>query len=249
MIILALDTASRRCSAAVSDPQGVRAELSDTSGETHSRHLMALIDQVLKMAALSIAGIDGIAVCRGPGSFTGVRIGIATAKGLAAAAGKPLVGVSSLQALAWPLTEFAGPVCPMLDARRAEVYYARYRAVEGRLDALIDARVGPPEQAAAGLDRPGLFVGEGALAYAERLKQAAGRNWHLAAASQHEIRAAHLAELAREGLRQGQNELLTLVPHYLRPSYAQPPGRGTHAAQGALPSGLQQPIDKAARSI
>jgi tRNA threonylcarbamoyladenosine biosynthesis protein TsaB len=223
MIVLALDSASRHCSAAVCDAQGVRAEAGDASSETHARHLMVLVDRVLQRAGLAMGQIDGIAVCRGPGSFTGVRIAMATAKGLAAASGLPLVGVSSLAALAWPLSDFPGWICPMLDARRQEVYFARYRAANGRLETVIEAQAGSPEKAAAGIDGPALFVGEGAQAYAARLQAAVGGNWRLAEERRHVIRAAHVAALAREALRAGQDESLRLAPLYLRPSYAKPP--------------------------
>jgi len=222
--VLALDSASRHCSVAVCDAEGVRAEASEASGETHARHMMVLIDEVLRCAGLAMGQIDGIAVCRGPGSFTGVRIAMATAKGLAAAAGLPLVGVSSLAALAWPLSDFPGWICPMLDARRHEVYFARYRAAHGGLATVVEAQVGSPEQAAAGIDGPALFVGEGALAYAARLQTAVGRNWRLAEGHRHAIHAVHVAALAREALSAGQDESLRLVPLYLRPSYAKPPG-------------------------
>ena len=126
MIILAIDTASRSCSVAVVDGDGIMAEINDASGETHSRHLMAMVDQAVAMSVKRIGAIEGYAVTRGPGSFTGLRIGISAAKGLAEAAGRPLAGVSSLEALAWQVAQSDAIILPMLDARRKEVYAARY---------------------------------------------------------------------------------------------------------------------------
>ena len=126
MILLAADTASRSCGVAVVEDGAVLAEINDVSGQTHSRHLMAMVDRVLSMSVGGLDRVDGFAVTRGPGSFTGLRIGISTLKGLAEATGKPLVGVSSLEALAWQVFPAERLIVPMLDARRKEVYAARY---------------------------------------------------------------------------------------------------------------------------
>jgi len=218
MVILAIDTASRSCSVAVCDGDAVLAEISDVSGETHSRHLMAMVDQAVAMSVKRKGNIDGYAVTRGPGSFTGLRIGISAAKGLAEAAGRPLVGVSSLEALAWQVSHTHAVIIPMLDARRKEVYTARYVRRDGTLEPLVEERALSPEDAAAGIATPCLLVGDGALAYEARLREALGVHMRLALPFQHIIRASTIAFLARSRLGH-MDERMTLTPRYIRQSY------------------------------
>ncbi len=221
MIVLAIDTASRSCSVAVLDGNAVMAEINDVSGQTHSRHLMGMVDQALSMSTGQMASIDGFAVTQGPGSFTGLRIGISTAKGLAEAAGKPLVGVSSLQALAWQVFPSDVMVIPMLDARRKEVYSARYIR-EGETFKMVGAEQAlSPEAAVDGIDMPCLLVGDGAVAYADRLGMVLGGRMQLALPFQHMIRASTVAFLGREKLTEARDERMTLTPRYLRQSYAE----------------------------
>jgi tRNA threonylcarbamoyladenosine biosynthesis protein TsaB len=220
MIILAIDTASQSCSVAVVDGDAVLAEINDVSGQTHSRHLMAMVAQAVAMSVGTTGRIDGYAVTRGPGSFTGLRIGISTAKGLAEAADRPLVGVSSLQALAWQVFQTSATIVPMLDARRKEVYSARYLRRNGTLQCLAAERALAPEAAVEGVAAPCLLVGDGALAYETRLAGVLGAHMRLALPFQHIIRASTVAFLAREVLGEGMDERPTLAPRYLRKSYA-----------------------------
>ena len=220
MRILAIDTASLSCSVAVVDGDALLAEINDASGETHSRHLMAMVDQAVAMSVKSIGAIEGYAVTQGPGSFTGLRIGISAAKGLAEATGRPLAGVSSLEALACQVAQTETVILPMLDARRKEVYAARYIQRGGALKPLAAERALSPEDAVAGLAEPCLLVGDGALAYEVRLRAALGAHMQLALPSQHIIRASTVAFLARERLAGALDERMTLTPRYLRPSYA-----------------------------
>jgi len=227
VIVLAIDTASRSCSVAVLDGNAVMAEINDVSGQTHSRHLMGMVDQAVSMSVGQMARIDGLAVTQGPGSFTGLRIGISTAKGLAEAAGKPLVGVSSLQALAWQVFPSDVMVIPMLDARRKEVYAARYIR-EGETFQMVGAeQARSPEAAVDGIDMPCLLVGDGAVAYADRLGMVLGGRMQLALPFQHMIRASTVAFLGREKLTEARDERMTLTPRYLRQSYAEESRRRT----------------------
>jgi tRNA threonylcarbamoyladenosine biosynthesis protein TsaB len=227
VIVLAIDTASRSCSVAVLDGNAVMAEINEVSGQTHSRHLMGMVDQALSMSVGQMANIDGFAVTQGPGSFTGLRIGISTAKGLAEAAGKPLVGVSSLQALAWQVFPSDVMVIPMLDARRKEVYSARYIR-DGETFKMVGAEQAlSPEAAVDGLDMPCLLVGDGAVAYADRLGMVLGGHMQLALPFQHLIRASTVAFLARERLTAARDDRMTLAPRYLRQSYAEERRRRT----------------------
>ena len=131
MIILAVDTATTSCSVAIIDKKCVLAEITLLREETHSKHLMDMIHTAIGFSGLKLSDLDGFAVVRGPGSFTGLRIGITTVKGLAAGLKKPLVGISSLEALAMQASHSPYLICPLLDARRGEVYFSRYRFDRG----------------------------------------------------------------------------------------------------------------------
>ena len=160
MKLLAVDTATLTASVAVvelTDPVGapvVRAAV-DVATDAHSERLLPAIADVIAAAGLAVGGLDAIAVGAGPGSFTGLRIGLATAKGLAFAAGRPLWLASSLGALAWDLAGVAAPgalVVPALDARRGELYAGFYRRDGGgRLIAAAPERVLPPGELAAAI--------------------------------------------------------------------------------------------------
>ena len=126
MKILAIDTATMSCSAAIVADGLLRAELNTVTNQTHSKHLMDMIHTVCDMSEIKIAEVDGFAVTIGPGSFTGLRIGISTIKGLAWSLNKPVVGVSSLDAIAWQCDLSPYPICSLLDARKHEVYYCLY---------------------------------------------------------------------------------------------------------------------------
>ncbi|RKY01883.1 tRNA (adenosine(37)-N6)-threonylcarbamoyltransferase complex dimerization subunit type 1 TsaB, partial [Candidatus Poribacteria bacterium] len=126
MRVLGIDTSTTTGSIGLIDGDKVVAEHVLDVMETHSSRLMPAIDQMLKKAGLSIWDVDLIAVSKGPGSFTGLRVGVATAKGLAYALRKPIVGVPSLDVLAFGVKFFDGLICPLLDARRGEVYGAIY---------------------------------------------------------------------------------------------------------------------------
>ena len=228
MIILAIDTASRSCSVALMEDQVVLAEINDVSGQTHSRHLMSMVAQAVTMSVGNRGVIDGYAVTKGPGSFTGLRIGISTAKGLAEAAGKPLVGVSSLEALAWQAYPAEMVIIPMLDARRKEVYTARYRRTDRTLERLRKEQALLPETAVEDVDTRCLLIGDGAVAYAERLRAVLGQRMQIAQPFQHIIRASTVACLAYERLLAAQDERMVLTPHYIRKSYVE---EGRHNAR------------------
>lgn len=127
MNILALETSAKAASVALCRDEFLVAESYQNSGLTHSRTLMPLCEDLLKNCGTSLSEVDLIAVANGPGSFTGVRIGIATAKGLAWPEEKPCLGVSTLEAMAWNLCGVEGVVCCAMDARRKQVYNALFR--------------------------------------------------------------------------------------------------------------------------
>ncbi|MGD9331364.1 MAG: tRNA (adenosine(37)-N6)-threonylcarbamoyltransferase complex dimerization subunit type 1 TsaB [Desulfobacterales bacterium] len=221
MVILAIDSASRSCSVAVLDDHAVLAEINDVSGQTHSRHLMAMVDRVVAMSIGELARVDGYAVTRGPGSFTGLRIGISAAKGLAEAGDRPLVGVSSLEALAWQVYPAEALVVPMLDARRKEVYTARFIFNDRDLQRQRPERALPPEEALEGVEGACVLVGDGAVTYGDRLRARLGPQMRMALPFQNIIRASTVAFLARQRLADRQDERASLAPHYIRKSYVE----------------------------
>ncbi|MFZ7126428.1 MAG: tRNA (adenosine(37)-N6)-threonylcarbamoyltransferase complex dimerization subunit type 1 TsaB [Desulfobacterales bacterium] len=221
MNILALDTATMSCSAAALVEGRLAAEIVDVSGETHSRHLMSMVDRVVEMTLGKVSGFDGFAVTCGPGSFTGLRIGISAIKGLAAATGKPVVGVSSLRTLAEQIPDTPHVICTLLDARRGEVYAAGFRYRNGRVVSIRPEAALSPEAAVDGISDSCLLVGDGARVYRERLEQILGAKAVFAPPSCHAIRASTVAFLALDGFRNGaQVDPAALVPVYLRESYA-----------------------------
>ena len=131
MRILAVDTCAKSCSVAVTDSGCLAGEVFTRLRQTHSRHLMRMVDMTLEISGMTMKEIDAFAVTRGPGSFTGLRIGISAVKGMALAGRKPMIGVSSLQSLAWPMAAPGGLVCAILDAGKGEVYSASYRFPDG----------------------------------------------------------------------------------------------------------------------
>jgi tRNA threonylcarbamoyladenosine biosynthesis protein TsaB len=222
MKILAVDTASRSCSVALLDDQGLAAQLSYSRGRTHSRHLMGMIDSVLQLAALSCADLDGLAVSCGPGSFTGLRIGIGAVKGLAAARNLPAVGVSTLQALAYQAAGSPYLICPLIDARRGEVYCARYRWEDGLLSEVAGEAVAPPHQAADGIDERALFVGSGALRHRDLIAAALGNRAVFIPSHLQMVRAAAVGLLGAIRLQACEgSEAADIVPRYLRRSDAE----------------------------
>ena len=165
MKILALETSAKSVSAAVTDGGVVRAYTYQNTGLTHSRTLMPLVDAMLRESEQSLADMDLLAVAAGPGSFTGLRIGVSTLKGLAWAADKPCCGVSTLEAMAQNLRHMDGLIVCSMDARRSQVYNAVFAAEGGQLTRLTPDRAIALSQLAEELQndpRPKLVVGDGA---------------------------------------------------------------------------------------
>lgn len=224
--ILSIDTATP--TSAVALTEGTRANgrciASITLGGkvTHSRRLLHAIDWVMEMSDVTWQAIDGIAVSLGPGSFTGLRIGMATAKGLAAAAEKTLYGVSTLDGLAAKCIT-PSLICALLDARKKEVYAAFYRCdVNGFPVRIGEMSVLSPEVLAGLIDEPVLMIGDGAVVYKEVFQKALGQFFSLAPAMLHEPSAVPLGLLGCEKLLDGETfDIDTGVPLYIRSSDAE----------------------------
>lgn len=227
MKLLAVDTATSSCSVALFDDERLMAEALYTAGPTHSRRLLAIIDRMLEDGGYRPTDIDRIAATRGPGTFTGLRIGLSTVKGLAAAIGAPVVGVSSLAALAFPLRLLERPVAAMIDARRGEVYHVLYRTGAVLTEAAPPVKVSRPEVVAAGLPADAVLVGSGAAIY-RTVFESRCPGIRFADSVQHVIRAASvgLLAMARFGC-DDVDAVESLNPDYIRPSDAQIQMRGT----------------------
>ena len=174
MLILAFESSAKAASAALVRDGRLLAQSTQISALTHSRTLLPMAEDLLKNCELSIGDVDAFAVAQGPGSFTGIRIGVSTVKGLAWAADKPCVGVSTLEALAWHGLAAGGLVCPVMDARRSQVYNALFEIREGRPVRLCPDRPIALEQLAeelAALSSPALLLGDGAALTADFLQK------------------------------------------------------------------------------
>lgn len=127
MKILGLDASTKTAGVAIVENGIVLGEIITNDKKTHSQKLMVIVDQILKNLKLKLEELDGIAVSVGPGSFTGIKIGMATAMGLSLSKNIPMVGISSLEALAYNVVEFKNIICPIIDAKRNEVYTAMFK--------------------------------------------------------------------------------------------------------------------------
>lgn len=231
MVILAVDTSTPTGSIAVvsyenSNKGTVLAEHSITTSVTHNRRLLVNINAILKELEMSIKNIDGFAVGTGPGSFTGLRIGVTTIKTLAWVLKKPLKGISSLDVLVRQFLFFRGLICPIIDARKREVYWALYEGDGSKyLKKVIDYSVSPPAEVAKRLKHIKekiLFCGDGWIAYGAVLQSLFFGKIYEPLAECHMIRASLLASAAFDGFTKGiSDDPTTLVPCYVRPSEAE----------------------------
>jgi tRNA threonylcarbamoyladenosine biosynthesis protein TsaB len=224
MILLALETTGDVAEIAITDESGVAASLTFRHGMDLSRLLVPRIALALEMARRAVRDLEGIAVSLGPGSFTGIRIGVATAKALALALDRPIAGVPTLDALAASVAAPPGTlVCPIIDARAGEVYAAVCRATpdgirrcEGPMQLAIDA-LATKLAAFSGSVR---FAGD-TRAYQEALAERFGEA-ALLGAERAQPAAEVIARLARARLQAGDaDDRMTLAPLYVRPSAAE----------------------------
>ena len=222
MKILAVDTATTSCSVAIIDNSSICAELTTHEKKTHSKHLMTHIDSVLKSADCGAGDLDGFGVTVGPGSFTGLRIGMATIKGLASAVDKPVVGVSTLETLAWQCGAQTRLICPLLDARKAEVYAATYRLNNDRLIQEKPACAVKPESFVRDIKETCVFIGSGAQLYQNEIRDALGDKAVFVPDDQNFIRASKVAILSLKSFKTNDTvRIKDLTPFYIRKSDAE----------------------------
>ena len=213
MITLALESAAAVASVALTEDGRTLAELTLDNGNTHSETLLPMADMLFR--------VDLFAVSVGPGSFTGIRIGAATVKGLAFGSGKCCLGVSTLEALAYGLRGQDGLICPVLNARRRQVYTALFRSDGGRITRLTDDEVCPVDgldERLAGYAEPVLFVGDASRLATDAVTHAVGT----VAAPLLRASAAAVAYAAEAAYARGaRGSDATLSPVYLRPCQAE----------------------------
>lgn len=223
MKLLAVDTSGKVAGVALMEDEALVCEANLMSGLTHSEKLMPLVDASMKFAGWQPQDIDVFAAVVGPGSFTGVRIGVSAVKGMAEAYGRPVIAINTLEALAASFPGFSGLVAPLLDARRAQVYCALY---DGDLNEIVkpDARALAEllaEPAVVSAVRV-MFTGDGAIAYRDEIATALGAKAAFAPAHLALQRAGAAAALAWRKLTSGETaEAAALMPEYLRKSSAE----------------------------
>jgi tRNA threonylcarbamoyladenosine biosynthesis protein TsaB len=223
MKVIGINTATVCGSIGLVDDVGLVGEYSLNVPITHSERLMTCIDRVLTDTRVPLEDVDGYAITLGPGSFTGLRIGISTVKGLALATGRPVVGVSTLEALAGSVGGRPHDICPILDARKKEVYAALFRPDRRlRLRRLTPDIVISPRELVKQIQGPVTFLGDGIEVYGDYLRRKLGR---LASFVLPELGYVHGALVARMGMKEilrGKTlDLASLVPHYIRRSEAE----------------------------
>jgi len=223
MKMLAVDTSTPSGSVALLDGEALVAEWTLLSARTHNRRLLDGVDRILAEAGWALEDVDVFAVTTGPGSFTGIRIGLSTMKAMAWALGKPLVGVGTLAALAAPFSVGSRAVCPVIDARKNEVYAALYRpdGAGGLLEERAPA-VLAPEKIAAWITEKTFLCGDGYPAYRDRFHRALG-DWAVdPGAAFHTVRAGFVGRCALEIMRSGaETDPMRVLPLYVRPSEAE----------------------------
>lgn len=222
MKVLAVETSTLAGGAALMDGDQVVGEYTLNVRTTHSERLLSAIDRLLQDAGWTLDALEGLAVAVGPGSFTGLRIGVSTVKGLAFSLGIPVAAVSTLEALAWAVPFVHGPLCPVLDARKGEVYAALFHWERERLARDWEDQPLDPEELCRRLSGPVTFVGDGIVSYGSLFRERLGSRAIFAPAARRLPSAACVGQLGHARLASGNVvDPVALAPRYLRPSEAE----------------------------
>ncbi len=237
MKILALDSAALVASVAVVEDETLLGEYTINYKKTHSQTLLPMLDQVAQMLELDLQTLDAIAVSAGPGSFTGLRIGSATAKGLGLALQLPLIHVPTPDALACNLWGHSDLICPLMDARRNQAYTGLYRFVQGALVVERCACAVGIEEIVAEINeigRPVVFLGDGLGVFSSYIKEACKVPFSFAPAHMNRQRAGAVAYLGLRYAKEGKLESAAEhKPEYLRLSQAERERRERLQKEGA----------------
>ena len=224
MLILAFETTAKAGSVALLEDTRLLAESYQNTGLTHSQTLMVMAEDMLKAAGKSMADVTAVAVAEGPGSFTGVRIGVAAAKGLAWGGELPCYGVSTLESMALTLGAYQGYVCPVMDARRSQVYNALFYVNSGVLERVSEDRaiaLSDLAEELKSLKEPIFLVGDGSNLTYNTLKDSIPS---LVLPPEHRMhqRASGVALAAAKKIAAGDpGDAAAMVPNYLRLSQAE----------------------------
>ena len=224
MKVLGVDTSSPCASLGIIDDGDVLAETTICLPDTHSARLIPSIEALLKDARVDLAQLDGMAVSIGPGSFTGLRVGLSTIKGLALATRTPVVGVPTLDALAQNLCFARQIICAMIDARKGEMFVALYRGVGNQgITRLTPYLAVSPERLPEVIPQEEtIFVGNGTGIWQNIIRERLGGRALFSPGYLSVVRGAVVAELGRRRMLAGEaDELASLVPIYVRPSDAE----------------------------
>lgn len=224
MRILGIESSSLVASAAVVENEVTLAEYTVNYKKTHSQTLLPMIDEMMRLLDMEPSAVDAIAVSGGPGSFTGLRIGSATAKGLGLALKKPLIHVPTLDAMAYGLFGASGLICPMMDARRQQVYTGIYR-FEERFEIVMEQSALAVADLAERLNALGervIFLGDGVPVYEKQMAETLTVPYCFAPAHVNRQRAASVAALGAVYFAEGKTETAAEhKPDYLRKSQAE----------------------------
>ena len=225
MKILALDSSGLVASVAVVENDTLLAEYTVNYKKTHSQTLLPMLDEISNMTELDLSTIDAIAVAGGPGSFTGLRIGSATAKGLGLALEKPLISIPTTAAIAYNIWDTDKFVCPIMDARRNQVYTGVYRFENHQLVTLKKQWAAPVDELLEELNQRGetvTFLGDGVPVFREKIAQKLEVPYSFAPAHVNKQRAAAVAALGSIYYKEGRTETaMEHIPEYLRVSQAE----------------------------
>jgi len=222
MKILTIDTSTHLGSIALVVDAELKAQFDLNLPHTHNQRLISSLKTVLNFTGLSLAEIDLFAVVKGPGSFTGVRIGVATAKGIAYALQKPLIGVNSLDAIAHNFPWAPYLICPMIDARKRQVFTAFYETENGKIKRISEYRSVYPQDLLTGIRHKTIFAGTGVGVYEEIIKQKMKNRYIIPPPQLHRPHPQVIAILALQKFKKGEKtDPLSLIPFYIRPSDAE----------------------------
>ena len=225
MIILAIDTSGPVAGVALLKDGVLIGEYNVENEKKHSVTMMPMMEALFPAAGISVNDIDGVAVSCGPGSFTGIRIGIAAAKGIAYAVNKPVAAVPTLEMLAWNFWGNTSVICPMMDARRQQVYNGLYEFENGSLKVIKDSRALPVTDVITELNeagKPVVFLGDGVPVYRDIIEENIRVEHSFAPPHLNHQKASSLAALGTEFFKAGRVvSAEELVPEYLRKSQAE----------------------------
>ena len=225
MKVFALDTSGENCSCCVLENAKVIADFNISTGTTHSETLLPMIDEMFKFSHLSLEEMDVFSCSVGPGSFTGLRIGISTIKGFALSLNKPVIGVSTLDALAQNVSPFDGIVCSVLDAKNDNVYAGIYMCKSGILNRQGDYQTGTIDELISTLQTSSeniIFVGDGSISFQDKFKSSLKERAHFAPAHLTHQLSTSVAKVAFDLALNGKVTTAdSLMPMYLKKSQAE----------------------------